>query len=260
MLQDFNEMIDGLLDTGENRRQVYENLIKLLNLQDQEAVVSRMHQGPSLLRTSHLSNRSVFEAASAPPAPLNFKVIPHISTGSNEPFKTSNHGDRSQVLQYDASKKVHTYGRNPSIIPKCRVDDVLQRIDEVRWQLNQLEAERKELEASDIFEQGIIRYGNVNVHCAVVKNLKKIDVLLRDCLQEHKKVAVALKSSQKLRQNLTMKTAFDEFQIAVLAVMELRESSLCKDKKSPGGEGMNGGMMILGQSIRKARTALWAVS
>ena len=57
-----------------------------------------------------------------------------------------------------------------------------------------------------------------------------------------------------------MKTAFDEFQIAVLAVMELRESSLCKDKKSPGGEGMNGGMMILGQSIRKARTALWAVS
>ena len=264
MLQDFNEMIDSLLDTGENRRQLYENLIKLLN-QDQEAEVPRMRQGPSLLRTFQLSKWSVIEAASAPPAPLNFKVFPHIPTGSNELLKASNHGDRSQVLlQYDASKKGHTHGSNPRIIPKCRVDDVLQRIDEVRWQLNQLEAERKKLEASDTFEQGSNRYGNVNEHCAVVKNAKKIDVLLRDCLQEHKKVAklcgVALKSSKKLRQNLSMKTAFDEFQIAVLAVMELRESSLCKDKKSPGGEGMNGGMMILGQSIRKARTALWAVS
>jgi len=265
MVQDFNEMLDSLLNTGENRSQVYENLIKLLNLQEQEALlVSRMRQRQSILETSQLSTWSVFEAPSAPPAPMNFKDISQISRGSNELLKVTNHGDRNQVLQYDAYKIGHTHGRNPSIIPKCRVDDVLQRIDEVRWQLNQLETERKKLEEYDSFEQVTKRIGTGNVYCTVLKNSKKIDILLRDCLQEHKKVArlcgVALKSSKKLRQNLSMQTAFDEFQIAVLAVMELRESRLCKDKKSSGGEGMNGGMMILGQSIRKARTALWAVS
>jgi len=264
MLQDFNEMLDSLFDTDENRSLVYENLLKLLKLQEQEAVVSRMRQGQSLLSTSQFCSWSVFEDTNAPPAPLNFKDISRMSTGSNEPLKVTNHVEKKQVFQYDASKKSHTNGRNTSIIPKCRVDDVLQRIDEVRWQLNQLEAERKKLEASDSFDQVIKRCGTVNMDCAVLKNSKKIDILLRDCLQEHKKVAklcgVALKSSKKLRQNLSMKTAFDEFQISVLAVMELRESSLSKDKKSPGGEGMNGGMMILGQSIRKARTALWAVS
>jgi len=266
MLRDFNEMLESLLDTGENRSQVYENLIKLLKLQEQEAIISRLRQEQSLLRTSQLSNWSVIEATSAPPVPLNFnfKDIPQISTGSNEPLKVTNYGEGNQALQYDAYKKGNTHRRNSSIIPKCRVDDVLQRIDEVRWQLNQLETERKKLEEYDSFEQVTKRIGTGNVYCTVLKNSKKIDILLRDCLQEHKKVArlcgVALKSSKKLRQNLSMQTAFDEFQIAVLAVMELRESRLCKDKKSSGGEGMNGGMMILGQSIRKARTALWAVS
>lgn len=267
IMQEFHEMLDTLLVTGVHRNQLYVNLMKLLELQEQEDQFSRMNSGQLSYKIPRpgvdINNLTPTAVFSVPPNPHSLRVSPFKTPSSNEPIhSTTKVGIKSRVAERASTFKYPLGGKvqNRSIVPKCRADDILQRIDEVNWQLKQLVCERKKMEAlvsNKLLESKSSVLG-------MLKNTRNIDELLRECLQEHTKVArlisLAINSRKISRLNVALKTAFDEFQIAVLAVMELRESNFCKDRKSSKDGGMDGGMMILGQSIRKARTALWAVS